>query len=142
MPQRQMSMLHLNKAGSKLVVAMEISHVTVTASKINLFSRLRGALEIHVLDPVHLQLGIDAVMLLRLIVAIALCMVNTVEMHVTMTAVATDARRKAEGMGMGMHIVNEAQIASVGAQVLVALAMTCPRLVLNSWNTMQACAKE
>lgn len=117
---------------------MEIRHVTVTASKINQSIRLRGGLEILVPDPVRLRLGIDGVMLLHLAVAIALCMVNMVEMHVTVTALATDAPREAEGM----HTVSEARIAAIGAQVPVALAVFCPHLVLRWWSTTQACAKE
>lgn len=136
---RQTSMLlHLNKAGRKMEVVMEISHVTVTASEINPCNRLPGALEMHVLGPVHLRLGIDVVMPLRLVVAIVQCMVNTVEMHVTMSAVATVARIEVEGT----LIASEVPIVSVGAQVLVAQAMTCLRRVLSSSTLIQTCAKE
>lgn len=123
-----MSMLHLSKAGNSLEEVMEISHVIVTASKINPSSRLLGAIETHVHDLVHLQPGIDVVMLLHLVVAIALCMANMVEMHVATIVVATDARTEAEEE---MDIANEAQIAIVGALVLVAPAMRmgCPHLV-------------
>lgn len=132
-----MSTLHHSKAGSQMAVVMEISHVTYTASEINQFSRPPGTLEVHVLDLVPLQHGIDVVMVLHLVAAIALCTVNMVEMHVTMTAAATDALSEAGGM----DIVNAARIAIVGAQVPVVQAMNWARPVQNSWNMTQACAQ-
>ena len=120
-------MLHLSKAGSRLVEEdMEINHVTVTDSKINPSSRLLGAIETLVHDLVRLQLGIDVVMLVHLAVEIVQCMANMVEMLGITTVVATDAPIEAEEM----HIVNEVQTAIVGAQALIVpvMHMACPHL--------------
>lgn len=142
MLQGQISTLHLSKAGSKqqMAVVMEISHVTVMASTINLSSHLQAVSETLVLGLVRLPLGIDEEMLPHLAVAIAPCMVNTVEVHVIAIVAALDARIEAEET----PIASEVPIVNVGAQVLTALvmAMSYPLLVLSTLSMIRAFAKE
>lgn len=133
-----MSMLHLNKAGKHMEEDMEINHVTVMASTINPCSRRLGVSETLVHDPVHLRLGIDGAMLPHLAVAIAPCMVNTVEMHVTTIVVASDARIGAEAMRTASGV----PIANVGVQVPIALAMNCPHQARSLSSMIPASAKE
>ena len=108
-----------NRTGIRTQVLVEqmTCHVTVMATMTNTFALHRAELDTFVLDLDHPKAGTDVVMQVRLVVAIVLCMVTIEEMQAAMVAGGTLAHL-VEVEDKAIAIVDEAQIVSVGAQVL------------------------
>lgn len=97
----------------KVLVAQVICHVTVMATMTRTSTLRLAGRDMLALDLDHLKAGIDVVMLLRLAVAIVLCMV-TIEVTSVVTMVAVMVGLSVEAEDRATPIAVEAQTAIVG----------------------------